>query len=93
MSRYWFKRRRYGYGLTPASREGWLTMGVYLAAAFGGAMAVGAFTPTPLGRSVFIYFVLVLVLTVAVIGIAIRKGPQPRWRWGRQPSDNPDEDI
>lgn len=25
-SKYWFKRKRYGYGLTPSTWQGWLTI-------------------------------------------------------------------
>ena len=28
---YWFKRKLYGYGWTPATREGWFVLVVYIA--------------------------------------------------------------
>ena len=93
MTRYWFKRRRFGLGWTPVTREGWLTLGVYLAAILGGAISLGAFTRDPPGWTVVVYLVVVLLLTIAFFMIALRKGPKPKWRWGRHPDDNPAEDF
>lgn len=93
MTRYWFKRRRFGFGWTPATREGWLTLGLYLAAVLGGAIVLGAFTTDPPGWTVAVYLLIVLVLTIVFFAIAISKGPKPKWRWGRHPSDNPHEDF
>jgi hypothetical protein len=90
---YWFKRRRYGWGWTPATRHGWLITGVYLFCLVGGAVAITG-SPgqgTPLGNG--IYFVLFLLMTVVFLAACIRHSPPPKWRWGRKPSDNPDEDF
>lgn len=94
MTRYWFKRRRFGYGWTPATQEGWLALAVYLGAILGGAIVLGALTTDdPPGWTTAVYLLIVLVLTVAFFAIALKKGPAPKWRWGRQPGDDPDEDI
>lgn len=87
MTRYWFKRRRFGYGWTPATREGWLVLGGYIVLMIGGAFALSA-------RYVAaFYLVFALVLTLAFVAITFRKGPTPSWRWGKKPHDNPDEDF
>lgn len=88
--KYWFKRRRYGYGWVPATYEGWLVMAIYAVLV---AVVVAAYATTPLeNRSTLVFLVGLLTVTLCMICIAIAKGPQPRWRWGRKPSDNPNED-
>ena len=93
MPRYWFKRRRFGYGWTPVTREGWLTLILYLGAILAGAIVLGAFTVTPPGWTIAVYLAIVLVLTLAVFAITFKKGPTPKWRWGRHEGDDPDEDF
>lgn len=92
MTRYWFKRRRFGYGWTPATRQGWFTFAVYLVAVVGGALVTGALTDDSKGGTTG-YLLIFVVLTLVFIAIAVAKGPRPKWRWGNQPDDNPDEDF
>lgn len=94
MARYWFKRRRFGYGWTPATREGWLTLVLYLTAVLGGAMVLGTLTTnSPPPWMAAIYLLTVLVLTVVFLAITITKGPKPKWRWGHHCDDDPDQDF
>lgn len=94
MTRYWFKRRRYGFGWTPVTREGWLALGLYLAAVLGGALVLGKLKASnPPQWTTTAYLSIVLVLTIGFIAIAVIKGPTPRWRWGRQAEDDPEEDF
>ncbi len=74
-SSHWFVRQRFGYGATPATWQGWLSVAVYLAivALFawrlpGGTLRIAVLTPITLG---YIWF----VWTRTKDGFG--------WRWGR----------
>jgi len=80
MQKLWFKRKRYGWGWYPASREGWaITLG-YIVLILVLASTLDEHSS---GREVTFMFVLPLILlTVTFIRIAYKKGETPRWQWG-----------
>lgn len=78
--RYWFKEKRYGWGWTPCTAEGWgvvlagvaaFTLFLVLAISFADSAALA---------------VLFGALAVASIGVMIlvsaKTGEKPHWRWG-----------
>jgi hypothetical protein len=84
MAKLWFRTKRYGWGWTPVTIEGWLVIAV-----FAGLIAVGAVVYVHRVRAgadhglaavLFGLWVVLLIAGVAVIGYA--KGEPPRWRWG-----------
>ena len=81
MKRPWFTRKRYGWGWTPATWQGWLVIAVYaLALAY-------LFTHTDLtshsASDTLVGMVLpALVLSLALILICYLTGERPRWQWG-----------
>jgi hypothetical protein len=79
---YWFKRKLYGWGWTPATWQGWtITLG-YVALALLFAFTIDDRSPT---REIMFTFVLPFVLlTIAYIRIVYKKGESPRWQWGEQ---------
>lgn len=90
----WFKRRRYGFGWTPVTTEGWAVVVAYLVIVIGGGIVLGLSGVN--GNStvgVISYFVVVGAATVALYLISRRHGPEPRWRWGRSSEDDPDLDF
>lgn len=90
--KHWFKRRRFGYGWVPTTKQGWLVVLVYLALLLGGAAAVSDVPKNEFNKEVGFYLLAILLATITLIKITYKKGPTPRWRWGKKPSDNPDED-
>jgi len=92
MAKYWFKRRRYGWGWMPVTPAGWLVLGAVLVIAVGGGMALRLARPTD-STPQMVYRLVVLVSVLALLVVARLKGPAPRWRWGRKPTDDPDEDF
>ncbi|MFZ2253303.1 MAG: hypothetical protein WAW13_04010 [Minisyncoccia bacterium] len=77
---YWFKRKLYGWGWTPATWQGWLTMGAYLLFVLGFACTIDENSPT---REVAFTFLLpVVILTIALLRICYKKGEKPKWQWG-----------
>lgn len=87
---YWFKRRRYGWGWTPATWQGWsLTLAMVVLIVLPAILA-GQYGSR--GHSVA-YIVYVIVVIVVFIVIVEAKSPAPRWRWGKSAEDDPDKDF
>jgi hypothetical protein len=84
-TRYWFKPKRYGYGATPVTWEGWAVIGAAV------AIVVVAFLLLLSDRGAtgfanWIAFIAVLVITLAALSmLSARKTDGAwRWRWGNQ---------
>jgi len=76
-SRYWFPRKRYGWGWgLPLRWQGWVTLLVYFAAI---AFVVVEYPPAT-GKVRFV--ALVTLSTLVLIGICWLTGEPPRWSWG-----------
>lgn len=75
--RYWFPAKKYGWGWgVPATWQGWLVLGAYLALALGGLYFIDP------RRDVIGYLLYVALLSAVVVAICWRTGEPPRWRWG-----------
>lgn len=62
----WFRRRRYGWGLQPASWQGWAVTAAYVAAVF--VLAVTLSTPQP-----YLFWTLFGLATAAFLLVAFLK--------------------
>jgi MFS family permease len=89
--KYWFKRRRYGYGWIPVTWQGWTVLVAFLIVVVGGA-SVLTLIPQPDGW-IWVYTLLSILSLAWLLVIAYKKGPAPKWRWGKNREDNPDEDF
>ena len=84
MQRLWFETRRYGWGWTPASPEGWLVVAVFLVAV-GASAAVFVYRlrqgsdPT---RAITLFIIWIAILAGVLIAVCWLTGERPRWRWG-----------
>ncbi len=88
--RYWFKRRRFGWGWTPVTWQGWATLIVWFILIVLAAFQLPT-NPSSSQYTTFLAAVLaIVILLFVIIGL---KSPRPHWRWGAKPSDNPDEDF
>lgn len=77
MTGYWFRPKRFGWGVTPATWQGWLATL---------AVIVVSLTITSLARH-FWMPLLALLIPVIVIFIALcvaKTEGGMRWRWGRE---------
>ena len=90
---YWFKRRRYGYGWTPVTWQGWLTVVFFLVVVLYGTVALDDTPNNTSSKEALIYLVFLSINVVLLVIISSKKGPKPKWRWGNKTTDNPDEDI
>ncbi|MCK9344869.1 MAG: hypothetical protein M0P64_01935 [Candidatus Pacebacteria bacterium] len=78
---YWFKRKLYGWGWTPATREGWMaTIGFVLVLVF-----LAATSDEPAATSLDAFMMLAapfVVATIIFLIVCYQKGESPRWQWG-----------
>ena len=84
MNRLWLTARRYGWGRTPATVEGWAVVLVFLAAV-GVATAVFLRQPhsgADQGPATLRFLVAIAILTGLLVVVAWLTGERPRWRWG-----------
>ena len=82
MSRYWFRQKRYGWGATPTTWEGWLSSLVFLVVVL--AINAGIILLVPTRRdaaAVLVGTVIVVIILFCVLAAAKTEGGW-RWRWG-----------
>jgi hypothetical protein len=82
MNEYWFKPKRYGYGATPVTWEGWALTAAAVIVIFLASWLVSMF-----GRAdPALWFVWTAVIGATVIGLWIVSRRKTdgvwRWRWG-----------
>ena len=93
-SKYWFKRRRYGWGWTPVAWQGWTSLAVALVLLVAAAFMILPVKPEqPTATEIWLFLGVVALDIGAVVALSIAKGPKPHWRWGKHISDKPDEDF
>jgi len=84
MTRYWFKPKRYGYGATPATWEGWAFTGLVMAIVGGSGWLLLGIGRTPDWTMLLVWWAVVaVVLAVSVVVSKSRTEGSWRWRWGR----------
>ena len=79
----WFVAKRYGWGWTPATWQGWLVVGVWSAVFTGsivGIQLVLGDSPSGTFWSLAVGFVLTGILLI----ITYRTGELPAWHWGNK---------
>lgn len=79
---YWFKKKLYGYGWTPATWQGWLITFVYVGLILLFSLTIDKFSPP---REVVFTFILpIVLLTISFIRVAYKMGEKPSWQWGKK---------
>jgi hypothetical protein len=84
MNGLWFTARRYGWGWTPATTEGWVVVLIFIAAV--GIVTVGFLrqlhSGADRGPATLRFLVVIAILTGLLVAVAWLTGERPRWRWG-----------
>jgi len=74
MKKIWFKRKQYGWGWYPYSKEGWIVTIIAVLAILVIGLNYGG---TP-------YFIpSVIAIALILILIARKTGEEPKWSWGK----------
>jgi hypothetical protein len=79
MSTYWFRPKRYGYGATPVTWQGWAVVAAAVAAIVLAALLIldhHARSPRTL-----VTFFAVEVVILAVLWVICRRRTDGEWRW------------
>ena len=86
MSKIWFTRKRYGWGWTPATWEGWAVLVVYflLIVLLFRRANLSAYST---GDALMLFSLPCIVLTGILIAVAYWRGESPRWQWGKGDTD------
>lgn len=82
MKKYWFVRKTYGWGWTPATWQGWAIIGVY----FGGVASIILKADQANESTKYVtnnITIPIAVLTVALLIITYLTGEKPKWQWGK----------
>ena len=87
---YWFKTRRYGFGLSPATWQGWASLAVTILL----VVLPGFWLPDHGHTALHVWFaVWVVLVVVGFLAVVRARGPRMRWRWGRSHEDDSDQDL
>jgi CBS-domain-containing membrane protein len=81
MAKYWFRQKRFGYGATPNTWQGWLLTVVACAAIFGVVLFGPAIRDNGL-RALWIILGNAVVLVPTIIVIHAKTEGGWHWRWG-----------
>ncbi len=92
--KYWFKRKRYGYGWTPATKEGWFSLVGLIVVMIVTGVALLKDVPEDTYQAEVGYFILLInIETLLFFWLLRNRAPKPKWRWGKSDTDNSHEDI
>ncbi|HEV2627804.1 MAG TPA: hypothetical protein VGV41_04085 [Pseudolabrys sp.] len=81
MTRYWFRPKRYGYGATPISWEGWAVTLATVLAMVVVSFALRLETKSYLSLAALIAFDAVALVLLFIVSRCKTEG-EWRWRWG-----------
>lgn len=82
----WFKNKKYGWGWTPCSWQGWAVLAMYFFAVITNVISINdhAFSSSDFLTQ---FFPQMYILTVFLLIICWAKGEKPRWQWGDKKGD------
>ncbi len=85
---YWFRPKRYGYGVQPLNWKGWMAVVVYVAVVMSFTVPLMILPtlsePERAGGDVAIWLALMVAVTLAFAWLCwVKTDGQWRWRWGQ----------
>ena len=98
MEKLWFRRKRFGWGWTPATWEGWLSTAIFLGAIYWNARRFGLAAQTGKETKSTEFILESILMVIVFIFVCYKKGEKPVWQWGNSkdtksnpPSDGTDD--
>lgn len=88
MKKFWFKRKKYGYGWVPSSWEGWFVLVLYILFLVLKFENVNI-PPRSSNDTIFKIVVPMVVATSVLLAVCYIKGEKLKWVWG---DDNHEEE-
>lgn len=83
--KYWFRKRKHGVGLTPATWQGWLLLIVFILLFLSIPHLSGNLNYASNRTKIIAELVVLVTIFVAVV---YWKGEKPiQWRWGKKASE------
>ena len=82
MVEYWFKPKRYGYGATPITWQGWLISALTAIAMVAVAVLLPLVRPAGPGNWIAVIVIDLLIIVPLVLAIRRKTDGDWRWRWG-----------
>lgn len=79
---YWFKRKLYGFGWIPATKQGWTVLGLYVLFVIG--LAIWGEQSVVAQQANRVVVVPILLATAALLTITWRTGEPLKWQWGKR---------
>jgi hypothetical protein len=79
----WFKARRYGYGWTPSTWQGWAVSLLYVFGFISSGTFSQDYAYTP-AAFLLGFFPQAIILTIFIFVICTLAGETPRWQWGKK---------
>ena len=76
----WFKRKKYGYGWTPVTRQGWAVIIAWIILFY--------LLITQTSDVWFVKLTTAIFMIGILIYISYKKGEKPRWQWGEKDKGN-----
>jgi uncharacterized membrane protein len=85
MTQYWFRPKRYGFGATPITWEGWAVTLAVAAVIVASVVAMNRFVDRSDATAWLTWAVLIAIATLGFIQFTRRKTDgEWRWRWGER---------
>lgn len=81
-SKLWFKRKNYGWGWQPATKEGWLVLLAYILLLI--LITTQQYNPNNATDVILKIVAPSVLLTIGLLFVCYKKGEKPRWEWGRK---------
>ncbi|NQV88357.1 MAG: hypothetical protein HQ402_02285 [Parcubacteria group bacterium] len=78
---YWFKRKLYGWGWTPAKWQGWVVVLVFIIFVLYSGISLSS-RPEPVDGELAWFFAKIILAVVLMISISYKTGERPRFQWG-----------
>ncbi len=86
------KRRRYGWGWTPITWQGWLFVFSQTIILLIAASQLSRKPIQPTTDQLLKLLAILICVSLTLFLVGYQTGPKPHWRWGKKVTDNPDED-